>query len=65
MSNDQNHFHSQLRHFVQNQEIIDEIVPGDILGDEEIIGFNQLYQNEDEMQDILVEASDKESSDEE
>ena len=39
-------FHSQLRHFVVNNKIIDDDVPGDELGDEENIGFNQIDETE-------------------
>ena len=42
-----NDFHRQLRHCVINNELIDDVEPGDDLGDEENFGFNQNMDDND------------------
>ena len=61
-SNDPLVYHSQLRHFINNHEIIEDIIPGDILGDHVNLGFNP-DSNEEDLPSMTLESSDEEIDD--
>ena len=40
-----------MRHFINKNEIIEDIIPGDLLGDHVNLGF-ELNSNEDDLEDL-------------